>query len=124
MRRAVRARVQNRERAQEAEHVRALIGRRALRVVGRGRVQERPGRAAELLDVGRAMRREDVRVGLLRAVDAGCQGGHHRSGGLLAALLLALGIGFLLQRPPVPECGARFAGFAVRTEYHSWRHLC
>ena len=49
--RAVAARVELRQRMQELQHVRALCRRWCFWVVGGGRVQERPGCAAERLDV-------------------------------------------------------------------------
>lgn len=48
---AVCAGVEHREGAQEAEHVGALRGRRAVGVVCSGGVEEGPGCASELLDV-------------------------------------------------------------------------
>ena len=55
VRRAMGARVQRRERVQQGEHGGPLVGGRLIGVVRGGRMEERPGRAAELLYVGRAL---------------------------------------------------------------------
>ena len=55
MRRAMRTGIQDRQRAEKGQHVCAVGRRRTVRIIRCGRVQERPGCAAELLDVERTV---------------------------------------------------------------------
>lgn len=73
--------IQAREKRQEVAHVVLLLGRRGRRVRGRQRVQEGPGRAAQGLDVGRAVGGDWQRRGAGGAGRGGASGGGR--GGLL-----------------------------------------
>lgn len=105
--RAVRARVEPRERVEELQHVRALRRRGRVGVVRRRGVQERPRRAAERLDVRRTRRCPSSLSGVVvsflkkpccsRGGRRGERGGG-RDGARRAALVVA---GFL----PCCRCG-------------------
>jgi len=118
----MRARVEYWQRPKETEHVGTLVRRRALGIVRGRRMQERPGRPTQLLDVGRAMLWTSINFRLRCKSFSRRESCHHRCCGLLTALLvLALWAG-LFGGFPLPERGANFARLAIRAEYHSrWK---